>query len=149
MASRPAIDTMSYAAKPLMLDVIRTERARFYDLIDDPANWEVQSRCTEWETRDIVGHMIDVTEGYLSRWDAARKQEGTEVVGLKVMAERANERAKAFRELPRDEGIARLKKASDQLMDIFDDLTEQEWSSLNITHYYMGPYRPRSTPHFR
>jgi uncharacterized protein (TIGR03083 family) len=149
MGSQPAIDTMSYEAKPLMLDVIRTERARFYDLIDDPANWQVQSRCTEWETRDIVGHMIDVTEAYLVRWDAARKQEGPDVVGLQVMAERANERAKAFRKLPRDEAIARLKKASDQLMEILEDLTEQEWSTFNITHYYMGPLPPLFYPAFQ
>jgi uncharacterized protein (TIGR03083 family) len=149
MATRPAIDTMSYSAKPLMLDVIRTERARFYDLIDDPANWEVQTRCAEWETRDIVGHMIDVSEGYLTRWDAARKQEGPDVVGLQVMAERANERAKAFRELPRDEAIARLKKSSDELLDILEDTTEDEWSNFNITHYYMGPLPPLFYPAFQ
>ena len=147
--SMPAVNTMSYEAKPLMLDVIRTERAKFYDLIDDPANWEVQSRCTEWETRDLVGHMIDVTEGYLYRWDAARKGEGPDVVGLQIMAERANERAKAFRELSREEAIARLKKASDELMETLGALTEDEWSSFNITHYYMGPLPPFIYPAFQ
>ncbi len=70
------VNTMSYEAKPLMLDVIRTERSRFYDIIDDPKNWEVQTRCEAWEVRDIVGHMIDVTEGYLDRWQMAREGRG-------------------------------------------------------------------------
>jgi len=41
----------------------------------------VQTRCTEWEVRDIVGHMIDVTEGYLSRWDVARKNGTADSLG--------------------------------------------------------------------
>src|SRR6266705_2222378 len=69
-------------AKPVMLDVIRHERQKFYDLVDDPANWNVQSRCTEWETRDLVGHMIDVTEGYLERWAIARQGGTGENYGL-------------------------------------------------------------------
>ncbi|MBI3734782.1 MAG: hypothetical protein HY259_15185, partial [Chloroflexi bacterium] len=59
------VNPMSYAGKLVVLDVVRTERQSFYDLIDDPKNWNVQTRCTEWEVRDLVGHMIDVTEGYL------------------------------------------------------------------------------------
>src|SRR5262249_31106226 len=71
----PRVNTMSYEAKPLVLDVVRHERQAFYDLIDDPANWEVQTRCEEWQVRDVAGHMIDVTEGYLERWDLAVKNE--------------------------------------------------------------------------
>jgi len=68
-----AFNSMDYSAKDTVLDVVRTERANFFNIVDDPKNWYVQTRCTEWEVRDIVGHMIDVTEGYLSRWDMARK----------------------------------------------------------------------------
>src|SRR5258708_273416 len=76
--SKP-VNTMSYEAKPLVLDVVRTERQAFYDLIDDPANWELQTRCSEWQVRDVAGHMIDVTEGYLARWDVdhVRSEEHT------------------------------------------------------------------------
>lgn len=135
----PAVNTMSYEAKPLMLDVIRTERAKFYEVTEDPANWEVQTRCMEWQTRDLVGHMIDVTETYLERWEAARKGGPADVYGLPAMAERASGRALAFRSLPREEAIARLKKASDELMAIFEGLTEDEWSNFMVTHPYMGP----------
>jgi len=63
------------SGRDTVLDVARTERAKFYNIIDDPNNWYVQTRCSEWEVRDMVGHMIDVTEGYLTAWDMARKGE--------------------------------------------------------------------------
>ena len=51
------VNPMSYEGKPVVLDVVRKERQAFADLINDPKNWNVQTRCTEWEVRDIVGHM--------------------------------------------------------------------------------------------
>jgi uncharacterized protein (TIGR03083 family) len=130
---------MDYSGKDTVLDVIRTERGNFYDIIDDPNNWNVQTRCTEWEVRDMVGHMIHVTEGYLTRWDMARKGKPADAVGLLVMGESLNENAQKFRSLPRQEAIARLKTDSDQMLTTFDALTEQEWSGFNVTHPYMGP----------
>ncbi len=140
MATKEApVNTMTYPAKPLMLDVIRTERAKFYDIIDDPKNWEVQTRCTEWQVRDIVGHMIDVTEGYLDRWQMARDNRPANSRGLLVMAQALDENAKTFRRLPREQAIARLKQDSDKMMAIFDALTAEEWSHFLVTHPYMGP----------
>src|SRR5438132_12647902 len=104
-----AVNSMDYSGKDTVLDVIRTERSKFFDLVDDPANWNVQTRCTEWEVRDIVGHMIDVTEGYLSRWEIAKRGESADAVGLEVMGETLNDNAQAFRSLSRDEALARLK----------------------------------------
>ena len=66
---------MDYSGKETVLAVVRKESADFFKLVDDPKNWNVQTRCTEWEVRDMVGHMIDVTEGYLQRWEKARKGE--------------------------------------------------------------------------
>lgn len=134
-----AVNSMAYEGKPVVLDVVRTERHAFYDLIDDPANWKVQTRCTEWEVRDIVGHMIDVTEGYLTRWEMARKGEEGTALGTQVMGEKLNESALAFRSLSRQEAITRLKAASDKMLKTFDSLTEDEWSNFVVTHPYMGP----------
>src|SRR5512142_2622876 len=117
-----AVNSMDYSGKDTVLDVVRTERARFYDVIDDPNNWNVQTRCTDWQVRDLVGHMIDVTEGYLDRWDRARRGEPADAVGLEVMGETLNEKAQSFRSLPREEAIARLKADSDKMMAIFDSL---------------------------
>ena len=134
-----AVNSMDYSGKDTVLDVIRTERANFFDVIDDPNNWDVQTRCTEWEVRDIVGHMIDVTEGYLSRWDMAHKNESADALGLLVMGETLNENAQGFRSLPREEAIERLKADSDRMLAIFDSLTAEEWGGFNVTHPYMGP----------
>ena len=122
-----AINPMAYSSKDVVLDVVRTERGRFFDVVNKPANWNVDTRCEGWEVRDIVGHMIDVTEAYLARWDLARKgQEAPTPLGWLVMADELNKGALSFRSLSRDEAIARLTSASDKLMAIFDSLTSRE-----------------------
>jgi len=137
---QPVVNPMDYRGKETVLDVVRTERAEFYNIIDDPKNWNVQTRCSDWEVRDMVGHMIDVTEGYLSRWDLARVgEEAPAPLGLLVMGEKLNENAQAFRKLPREEAIAQLKTASDKMLATFGALTSEEWSGFIVNHPYMGP----------
>ncbi len=133
------VNSMSYEGKPVVLDVVRTERQAFYDLIDDPKNWNVQTRCTEWEVRDIVGHMIDVTEGYLNRWEKARKGESADTIPLTSMADMLNKGAQSFRKYPRAEVIARWKKDSDKMLSTFESLSEDEWNKFLVTHGFMGP----------
>src|SRR5687768_10769017 len=133
------VNSMDYSGKDTVLDVIRKESADFFSLVDNPDNWNVQTRCTEWEVRDMVGHMIDVTEGYLTRWESARKNEPRDTVGLLVMSRDLNDHAQAFRTLPREEAIARLKEDYKQMMDIFEKLTPEEWSNFLVTHPFMGP----------
>src|SRR5258708_4762308 len=147
-AMMPA-NPMDYSGRDTVLDVARTERAKFYNIIDDPANWNVQTRCSEWEVRDMAGHLIDVTEGYLTRWDMARKGEPAEAAGLQVIAERLNQHALALRSLPRTKAIARLKTASDTMLAIFDQLTPEEWSGFMVTHPYMGPLPTFFYPSFQ
>ena len=55
-----AVNPMDYSGKDTVIDVVRTERAKFYDIVDNPDNWNVQTRCSEWEVRDMVGHMIEI-----------------------------------------------------------------------------------------
>jgi uncharacterized protein (TIGR03083 family) len=135
-----AVNPMAYSSKDVVLDVVRTERGKFYDVVDDPNNWLAETRCEGWQVRDLVGHMIDVTEGYLARWEMAGKsQEAPAALGWPVMAETLNQGALAFRSLPRDEAIARLKSSSDKLMTIFESLTEDQWSSFMVSHVFSGP----------
>ena len=134
-----AINPMAYSSKDVVLDVVRTERGNFYDVIDRPENWLVDTRCEGWQVRDIVGHMIDVTESYLARWDIARKgEDAAGAAGWAAMADALNKGALAFRSLPRDEAIARLKSDSDELMSTFDDLNEEQWSGFNVAHVFTG-----------
>jgi uncharacterized protein (TIGR03083 family) len=135
----PPANPMDYSGKDTVLDVIRRESRDFFSLVDDPKNWNVQTRCTEWETRDMVGHMIDVTEGYLTRWEKARKNEPATTVGLLVMADELNKGAQSYRSLPRQEAISRLKADYAKMMDIFEKLTPEEWGSFNVMHPFMGP----------
>jgi uncharacterized protein (TIGR03083 family) len=130
---------MDYSAKDLVLDVVRTERGKFYQIIDVPQNWEAPTRSGHWEVRDLVGHMIDVTEGYLTRWDMARRGDEVQGLGLLVMAKELDRVALTFRTLPREEAISRLKSASDKLMTILDGLTAEQWGGFNVTHVFMGP----------
>ncbi len=134
-----AVNSMDYSGKEAVLDVVRRESADFFSLVDDPKNWEVQTRCTEWQVRDLVGHMIDVTEGYLTRWDKAKQKEDATSVGLLVMSHDLNEKAQSFRSLPRQEAIDRLKKDYTRMMDIFEKLTPDEWGGFIVTHPFMGP----------
>jgi uncharacterized protein (TIGR03083 family) len=133
------VNSMDYSGKDTVLDVVRTESADFFKIVDDPDNWNVQTRCTEWEVRDIVGHMIDVTEGYLTRWEKARNNEPIDTAGLLVMGESLNKNAQAFRSLPREQAISRLKENYKKMMEIFDKLTADEWNTFIVTHPYMGP----------
>jgi uncharacterized protein (TIGR03083 family) len=132
------VNSMDYSGKDTVLDVIRKESSDFFKLVDDPKNWNVQTRCTEWEVRDMVGHMIDVTEGYLLRWEKARKGEAIGTAGLLVMGESLNKNAQAYRSLQREEAIRRLKADYKQMMDIFERLTLDEWNNFIVMHPYMG-----------
>ena len=133
------VNSMDYSGKDAVLDVVRRESKDFFTIVDDPKNWKVQTRCTEWEVRDMVGHMIDVTEGYLSRWDSARKKEPRESVGLLVMSHDLNEHAQELRKLPREQAIKRLKGDYNKMMETFDKLTADEWGNFLVTHPFMGP----------
>jgi hypothetical protein len=88
----------------------------------------------------MVGHMIDVTEGYLAGWERARQgQPPVDAVGTAVMGDSLNKKSMALRSLSREEAISRLKTASDKMLAIFDSLSADEWSNFLVGHYYMGP----------
>jgi len=133
------VNPMAAEAKDTVMAVLRRDQDKFYRLVEDPKNWNVQTRCTDWEVRDLVGHMIDVTEGYLSRWDIAKRGDTASALGLVVMGETLNDHALDFRKLSRNEALGRLKADRDKMMSIFDALTPEEWTSFLVTHPYMGP----------
>ena len=133
------VNVGEYAGKQFLLDLDRTERAEFYKLLDE-APWEGKTASGHWQVRDLCGHMIDVTEAYLERWAMARAgQEAPAPLGLKIMAQKLDEGATRFRELSKEQAIARLKQASDKLFDILDALDEQQWTGEIVNHVYMGP----------
>lgn len=145
-----AVNPMEYASKGVVLDVVRTERGRFFDVVDNPDNWYMDTRCEGWQVRDLVGHMIDVTEAYLDRWEIASKgQEAPPPRGWQVMARDLNDGALALRTLSRDEAIARLKADSDKMMGIFESLNEDEWNGFMVSHVFSGPVPAFCYPAFQ
>jgi len=130
---------MEYSGKQFLLDLDRRERADFYKLLDE-APWEGATASGHWQVRDLCGHMIDVTEGYLEAWDIARSgKEAPAPLGLPIMAAKLDEGATRFRSLSKQDAIARLKTASDKMFALFDSLDEKQWSGEIVTHKFMGP----------
>jgi uncharacterized protein (TIGR03083 family) len=131
---------MTYEGKPTILRVVREEAERMFALAERPEVWESPTACTDWTTRDIVGHLIDTTEGYFRAFDAAR---GTGQVpephGLAVMAKLANEGATAFRGVPQAELMERLRVDFEKMQGILEALGPDDWTGLLVTHAYMGP----------
>src|ERR1700737_3796926 len=97
---RPArINTFAPEGKDHLLKVVRKERQGFYALFDrtNDETWKTPTACTEWEIRDQVGHLVDVTEGYLERFALARaKQPVPDALGLPGKAGRLRYGGKRF-----------------------------------------------------
>src|SRR5216683_3407842 len=133
------VNPMSAEGKDTVMSVMRRDRANFTRMVEDPKNWNVMTRCTGWETRDLVGHMIDVMEGYFKNWDAATAGKEGSALGLPVMGETLNDHALDFRKLPREEALDRFKKDAQKLDGILDALSADEWGSFTVMHPYGGP----------
>lgn len=133
-------DATTYEAKDNLLRVVRGEAERFLALAGDPDRWTAPTACPGWEVRDLVGHIIDVTESYFVGFDAVRG--GGQVpaaLGVRVMQTALNDGAKALRSLNQDEAIGRLRGDFDRLMEMCEALGPDEWRGLVVPHKYMGP----------
>src|SRR5258708_28822416 len=115
-----------FDGKEFLLNLDRAERAEFYKLLDE-APWEGKTASGHWQVRDLCGHLIDVTEGYLGRFAIARGgKDAPAPLGLPIMAQKLDEAAQSFRTLSKADAIARLKTASDQMFEIFYALDEKD-----------------------
>jgi uncharacterized protein (TIGR03083 family) len=133
------VNVMEYSGKEFLLNLDRAERGEFYKLLDE-APWEGPTASGHWQVRDLCGHMIDVTEGYLDRFDMARAgKEAPAPLGLPGMAAMLDEAATSFRSLTKEQAMTRLKIASDRMFELFDALDEKQWTGEIAVHKYMGP----------
>ena len=150
---RPArVNTMAPEGKDHLLKVVRKERQDFYDVIDstDDNTWKTPTACTEWEVGDVVGHLVDVTEGYIERIGVARAKETfPDALGLPGMARMLDQGAKRFRSSSRTQMIGRLKESSKKLFEIFDGLKPDQWTGELVPHVYMGPLPTMIYPAFQ
>lgn len=133
-------NAMTYEGKDTILRVVRNEAEQFFAMVDRDDAWEAPTGAGHWQVRDIVGHIVDTTEAYFVAFDAARG--GTEMpaaYGLPGMAARVDQMATTLRSEPRSVLVERLRADFDKMMGIFDALTEDDWSNLMVSHFYMGP----------
>src|SRR5439155_14454026 len=136
----PTWDFRNPAAKGRLLAVLRRESDEMFELVAEPAHWHTPTACAGWEIRDMVGHLIDATESFRTGFDIARRGGAAPAsVGVAGMAKASDEAARAFRSVPRDELLARLRDDTDQLIHELESLSDTEWSGLIIPDRYMGP----------
>ena len=143
-------DYSNPANKDRVLATLQAEIDATFDLVADPARWEAPTACEGWEVRDVIGHLVDATEGYFPNFDIALHG-GTPdpPLGLTGMAKRVDEHARAFRTESRDAMLARLEADAEKAMGIFRDLTDEQWTGLMVSHPYMGPIPAMFYPMFQ
>ena len=142
----------SPSGKKHLLRVLRSEADGFFELAigADDAGWQAPTPCEGWEVRDIVGHMVDVSQTYLGRYYAALEGWHTpDAPGLRGYARAIFDGAMALHGVPQYELIGRLKASWDRLDDIWDGLSDEQWAGLNIPHKFAGPVPQFMMPVFQ
>jgi uncharacterized protein (TIGR03083 family) len=138
--SREQWDATNYASKDNLLRVVRDEAERLFALAEVPENWQSPTASGHWQVRDIVGHLVDTTEGYIERFETTRAGATADGVALlPEMASTADTRALEFRSVPRQELLARLRDDFSRAMKMFEEVNEKDWGGFIVTHAYMGP----------
>jgi len=133
-------DATTYEAKDNLLRVVRQQAEGLFRLAAEPGAWKAPTACPQWQVRDVVGHIIDVTESYFVGFDAARGGSAApDALGLRVMQTRLDEGAKVHRTLSQEEALSRLQSDFAKLMEMFTALGPEEWGGLTVPHKYMGP----------
>jgi uncharacterized protein (TIGR03083 family) len=133
-------NAMTYEGKDTILRVVRDQASEMFALAEQPGAWEAPTACESWRVKDVIGHIVDTTEGYFKAFDIARSGTAApDAFGLLVMHERAGNSAQAFGSLSQPEMMTRARADLDQMMGILEPLTADEWGGLMVPHAYMGP----------
>ncbi len=140
MADDPTWNFQDPASKGRLLRVLKCEVDAMFDLAADPARWHTPTACPGWEIRDMIGHLVDATEGYLSGFDIARRGgDAPKPVGVADMAAASDNAARVFRSVPREELLTRLREGTDRLVDELESASDADWTGLMVADPYMGP----------
>jgi uncharacterized protein (TIGR03083 family) len=133
-------DATNFEARDNLLRVVKAEAAGLFALAGRADAWEAPTACPLWQVRDIVGHLIDVTESYFVGFDAARAGTGVDdPLGVRVMQARLDDGAKAHRPLDQRAALDRLEADFAKFMGVCEALGPEDWGGLIVTHKYMGP----------
>ena len=133
-------NAMTYEGKDTILRVVRREADEMFTLAGAPGAWDAPTACESWKVRDVVGHVVDTTEGYFRAFDTARAgAEAPAPHGLVVMHELAGRGGQEFGAESQQELLSRARADLDKMMGILEPLTADEWTGLMVPHAYMGP----------
>jgi uncharacterized protein (TIGR03083 family) len=129
-----------FASKENLLRTVREQSDQMLALAAAPGAWEAPTAAGHWQVRDVIGHLVDTTEGYFEGIDTARSG-GTapDPLGVRGMDEHVDEGALALRGVPQDELLARLEKDRAEMLAFIEGLDEEQWSGFVVPHKYMGP----------
>src|SRR5258706_69049 len=140
MTNDPTWNFQDPAARGRLLGVVRRELDEMFELAAEPERWHTPTACPGWEIRDMIGHLVDATEGYLTAFDLARRGgRAPDPVGVAGMARASDEAARAFRSVPRADLLARLRAGTDRLLEEIESVSDAEWSGLIVSDPYLGP----------
>ena len=129
-----------FASKDNLLRTVRAESDQMLTLASAPAAWEAPTAAGHWEVRDIIGHLVDTTEGYFAGFDKAKSgATGPDALGVRGMNEHVDRGALAFRGTSQDELLTRLDKDRAEMLAIVEGLDSEAWSGFMVPHKYMGP----------
>jgi len=137
-----AWNAMTYEGKDTILRVVREEAEHMFAMAEQPGAWEEPTACSDWQVRDIIGHLVDTTEGYFKSFETARAGGSADAHGLPVMHELAGDGGRAFRNVPQAEMMGRVRNDLDKMMGILEPLNAEEWTGFMAPHAYMGPVPP-------
>lgn len=132
-------DATTVEGKDTILRVVREQANRMFALAEPTEAWKAPTACTGWSTADIIGHIVDTTEGYFEAFAAARRGEVREAYGLPGMGARVHAQAIAFRDVSQHDMMERIQADFARMMSLLESLSDEEWTSLIVTHFYMGP----------
>jgi uncharacterized protein (TIGR03083 family) len=133
-------NAMTYEGKDTILRVVRNEADEMFALAGAPGAWDAPTACESWKVRDVVGHIVDTTEGYFRAFDTARAgAEAPAPHGLVVMHELAGRGGREIGAESQQELLSRARADLDKMMGILEPLTADEWTGLMVPHAYMGP----------
>jgi len=131
---------MDFASKDNLLRTVRQQSDNMLALASAPGAWEAPTAAGHWQVRDVVGHLVDTTEGYFTGFDTARAGAAApDPLGVRGMDKHVDRGALAFRGTPQDELLSRLEKDRAEMMAIIEGLDADSWGGFIVPHKYMGP----------
>jgi uncharacterized protein (TIGR03083 family) len=129
-----------FASKGNLLRTVREQSDAMLDLASDPGRWEDPTASGHWQVRDVIGHLVDTTEGYFEGIDVAQSgRAAAEPLGVRDMNKHVDEGARALRDVAQADLLARLDKDRAEMMAFFEGIDEEQWGAFLIPHKYLGP----------